>query len=92
MSNPRELMNRIQRRGGSLPPARRQVRVPAPVPVGQATSAPPQSAPTQQATQSDPVPAPQPAPSRPTTARPAGSHALYSAVMRSHDRMGTRHL
>ena len=92
MSNPRELMNRIQRRGGNLPPACRQVRVPAPVPVGQTTSAPPQSAPTPQAMQPDPVPAPQPAPARPTTARPAGSHALYSAVMRSHDRMGTRHL
>ncbi len=24
--------------------------------------------------------------------RPAGGHALYSQLMRSHDRMGTRHL
>ena len=37
---------------------------------------------------------PSPAPVEPAarrTAKPAG-HALYSQVMRSHDRMGTRHL
>jgi len=32
------------------------------------------------------APAPTPAP------RPARSHTLYSQIMRSHDRMGTRHL
>ena len=58
---------------------------PSPVPAGPST------------TNSGPVPTPPaPAPAAPpagmTTARPAGSHALYSQIMRSHDRMGTRHL
>ena len=50
-----------------------------------------------------PVPAPTPAPAMEASpapadpaaqppVRPAGGHALFSQVMRSHDRMGTRHL
>lgn len=39
----------------------------------------------------NPVPTPTQAPVQPS-ARPVAGHALYSELMRSHDRMGTRHL
>jgi len=48
-----------------------------------------------QATQAAPAPQASPAsqPTQAPQARPAPrGHALYSQVMRSHDRMGTRHL
>ena len=51
--------------------------------------APPTPAPTAAA------PPPEPDPPAPPAQAPAphpGHHALYSALMRSHDRMGTRHL
>lgn len=40
-----------------------------------------------------PVPAPRAqAPARRIAPQPVGGHAIYRALMRSHDRMGTRHL
>ena len=40
-----------------------------------------------------PAPTPASAPTHPPApAKPARGHALYSQVMRSHDRMGTRHV
>lgn len=86
---------------GPVPPAQAQAYPAAPVrsappafpdsPPSPASVAPAFPA---QATPPSPPPAqPSPAPARAlTTARPAGSHALYSAIMKRHDRMGTRHL
>lgn len=72
--------------------------VPTPAP---ASFAPPGSAvvpspfPTQEApaSQSEPQAAPTREEPRPRlVSRPVGGHALYAELMRSHDRMGTRHL
>ena len=103
MNDPREILSRIQRRKrpGATPPGANPARTPAPAPIQppqtatvpqttpalQAAPAPqttpvPQTAPVSQAA---PVPQAAPAP------RPGG-HALYSELMRSHDRMGTRHV
>lgn len=98
MNQPRQIFSRIRRQKArpAYPCAdRRPVPAPAPVAPIDPTPAPPQaSAP---APANTPVPAPaRPSPAAPpaglSTARPAGSHALYSQVMRRHDRMGTRHL
>ena len=39
-----------------------------------------------------PAQAPAPAPAVPSAVRRSGSHALYSEVMKRHDRLGTRHV
>ncbi len=81
MEHPGQLFNRIQRMKAHAAPTQpgnlpRQV-APAPIP----PSAPVPPAPPAV----DPAPTPAPAP-------PRTGHALYSQIMRSHDRMGTRHL
>ena len=78
MNNPREIFRRLERRQASAP-----VR---PAPIQPTPAAPVTPAP---APQSPPPPA-APAPARPPAPQPG--HALYRELMRSHDRMGTRHL
>ena len=97
MSHPREILNRIQRQRAQPRPGQ-DARVPAPAPAGglspaapPVSSAPsippdPPAARTPQAPPAPSVPPLQPVP------RPVGGHALYRELMRSHDRMGTRHL
>ena len=84
MNDPREILNRIERRRRHLP-GPDVPRTPAPAP----------AAPAPQAAQSAPIPQnpqiPSNAPARPVP-RPVVGHALYSELMRSHDRMGTRHI
>lgn len=94
MDHPSQLLNRIRRRKArpALSLGSKAPRRPAPA----APIAPTSPAPAEQAVPIDrsaPVLPGQSAPNPGlTTARPAGSHALYSEVMRRHDRMGTRHL
>ena len=77
MDHPIRLLERA-RRARRPAPQPLSDRAPAPQPVAPQAPAPsPAAAPT---------PAPTPAP------RPTGGHALYTGLMRSHDRMGTRHL
>ena len=83
MNDPREIMKRIERRRRHLPGSDAP-RTPAPTPVA--------PAPVPQNPTAPPSPAiPQNPPAQPVP-RPVGGHALYSELMRSHDRMGTRHL
>ena len=58
------------------------------------SSAPPRPpVPAADPTQPSPTPEPAPVPpERRVAPQPIGGHALYRALMRSHDRMGTRHL
>ena len=60
----------------------------SPAPGAYSTAAPAPIAPVSPAGPADDSAAPVPAPAP----RPARSHTLYSQIMRSHDRMGTRHL
>ena len=77
MDHPSQLLSRARQR--RIPPARAaSTDVPTPAP-----AAPQQIAPAR------PV---SPAPAVPSAVRRGGSHALYSEVMKRHDRMGTRHL
>ena len=87
MSEPRELLNRAHRRKIRATPALRGATpvAPAPAPMSATPTPVPSPMPASR-------PAPGPAPARQVAPRPAGGHALYSQVMRSHDRMGTRHL
>jgi hypothetical protein len=86
LDHPIQVFNRIRRRKArpDLPRPGLEPVVPAPVQ--------PASVPSQPPAPSIPV-----APATATTesaapTRPPRGHALYSQVMRSHDRMGTRHL
>jgi len=97
MDHPSQLLSRARRqraRGTPFDGGRAPV-TPAPQ-TSQATQVPPVApAPAPQATQAAPAPQASPAsqPTQAPQARPAPrGHALYSQVMRSHDRMGTRHL
>ena len=82
MNGPRDYLNkaRAMRKASSMPrpaPATPIVPVPAPLPA------------------QSPIPGPEPAlstPSRRVVPQPIGGHAIYRELMRSHDRMGTRHL
>lgn len=83
MSDPSELFRRARRRQAELSRPTQPTRIPAPAPAGQAAPVAPPKTPEPHARPDAPrVPVP----------RPAGGHALYSQLMRSHDRMGTRHL
>ena len=85
MDHPSQIFSRIRRRKArpDLPRQGRAGVAPAPTPLLAAPATPAPEAP----------PTPEPAAPTPRTApRPAGGHALYSQIMRSHDRMGTRHL
>ena len=90
MDHPSQLFSRIRRQKSRFAMSR-PGREPAVAP------APAQSAVTPMSVQpADPrdAPAVQP-PAEPSTkmqSGPARSHTLYSQIMRSHDRMGTRHL
>ena len=102
MNQPSQLLRRARQQRNRNLPDPRGFRPPAPAPAPAAI--PSQSAPVPPTT---PVPPPTPVPTlpeAPTAAvppapapvaqrpnRPSG-HALYSEIMRSHDRMGTRHL
>ena len=100
MEHPSQLFDRIRRRK-ARPDLPRQGGIPVvPAPIQPAVSQAPASV-----EPSPPVDRPSPPPtapvqgvglqllpSTPSQARPARSHALYSQVMRNHDRMGTRHL
>ena len=85
MSHPREILNRIERRRRHAQPLSNAPRTPAPAPVAPVAS-PPQGTSTSPVAPTPPVAPVQPVP------RPVGGHALYSELMRSHDRMGTRHI
>ncbi len=107
MSHPREILNRIERRRRHAQPLSNAPRTPAPIapaapvapiapaaPVAPAVPVPPltpvqPTSPVQPAAQVSQTP--QAAPVQPVP-RPVGGHALYSELMRSHDRMGTRHI
>ena len=100
MSHPREILNRIERRRRHAQPLSNAPRTPAPAPVAPVVPTPPAPpaqptspvASTPQGTSTSPVaPTPPVAPVQPVP-RPVGGHALYSELMRSHDRMGTRHV
>ena len=86
MSDPSALFRRVRQRKAELSQVPEFSRVPAPAPVGGTAPAAPPAAPETAARPSAPQAAPGPVP------RPARGHALYSQLMRSHDRMGTRHL
>ncbi|MBQ8110171.1 MAG: hypothetical protein IJ124_08445 [Clostridia bacterium] len=97
MSSPSDYFRHIQRRQTACPREKGAPRVPAPAPAGGLSPIlPPRSAPSP--VPRDPVQPPEDAPQEgvrapaPAVSRPARGHALYSEVMRSHDRMGTRHL
>ena len=85
MNHPSQLFDRIRRQQAHRPSSPRDSRAPAPAPA-QPTAAP--AAPRDLSTPPHPD---APTPPAPATRRPTG-HGLYSQVMRSHDRMGTRHL
>lgn len=90
LDHPSQLFNRVQRRKArpALGQNGRDGVAPAPI----RPAAPPMK-PVADAPQPTIVPPAQPAASpSPAPRRPPGSHALYSQIMRSHDRMGTRHL
>ena len=108
MDHPSQIFSRIRRQKARppLPRQGRDIPLPSPAPVGMPfpaqSPAPaempfpaqPPSVPAQ-APAPTPTPAPTPvsAPTHPPApAKPARGHALYSQVMRSHDRMGTRHV
>ncbi len=82
MNHPSHLFDRIRRQQARRPSSPREFRPPVPAPTA------PMNAPGEPEDITEPrrIDAPPPAPRR-----PAG-HGLYSQVMRSHDRMGTRHL
>ena len=91
MSNPREILRQIRQRQGAGLPRADTPRTPAPAPI--AAPAPPQPAAPVSAQQQSARPGSQTASvaqTAPVTRN--GGHALYSELMRSHDRMGTRHL
>ena len=79
MTTPSHLLSRARLRASRVGTPRRSPEPPRPAPVPAAT-------PVSEA----PAPTPPDRPEAP--ARPPRGHALYSQVMRSHDRMGTRHL
>lgn len=81
MNDPREILNRIERRRRHLPgPVAPRTPAPAPAAPAPQNAQIPQNPPNPQGAPAQPVP------------RPVGGHALYSELMRSHDRMGTRHI
>lgn len=89
MDTPRSLMKRIRISAAHpLPADAPCAPVPAPVvPTPRAPAPVPEAGPAP-----DAPAAPVPRPSAPTPCpAPARGHALYSQLMRSHDRMGTRH-
>ena len=94
MDRPSQLFDRIRRQKARPGAAQHfpEARIPAPV-APQVPAPAHQVSPAAADSAAQPTPTPrEPATARPTTARPAGSHTLYSQVMRRHDRMGTRHL
>ena len=91
LDHPNQLFNRVRRRK-ARPALRQNGRdgvAPAPIP----PAAPPMKPAADAAPPAQPAaPTECPASPAPAPRRPPGSHALYSQIMRSHDRMGTRHL
>lgn len=90
MDSPSQLLDRIRRRRAHSEMPRRSPspRVPAPAPADPGIAAP-------AARNADPPGAqalPKEGAAQAAAPRPAGGHGLYSQLMRSHDRMGTRHL
>ena len=81
MDHPSQLFRRIRRFRARPDLPRRAPEVPAPAPI----RIPDAPAPA-------PIRAPEAPPPEAAPAAPPRGHALYSQVMRSHDRMGTRHL
>ena len=77
MDHPGQLLKRARQR--RTPPARADLPAPAPI----------SPAPAEPVSQAAPI---TPAPAVPSAVRRAGSHALYSEVMKRHDRTRTRHL
>ena len=90
MDHPSQIFRRIlqQKARPALCRQGRDAVAPAPIPAA------PRHAPTENPSQPPTPPMPSDAnpPEPPAPARPVRGHALYSQVMRSHDRMGTRHL
>lgn len=101
MSNPREVMQKIRRRQQAGQPTANAPRTPAPMPASpvQPVAPIPRVSPAPvQSTSPAPAPVAPVQPNPPSADQPAArpiphsGHALYSELMRSHDRMGTRHL
>lgn len=99
MDHPSQIFSRIRRQKArpALPRQGRDIPLPAPAPArAQFPAQSPAQSPTPMPSSTPaptPTPMPSPAPTQsPAPARPARGHALYSQVMRSHDRMGTRHV
>ena len=88
MPYPSQIFSQIRARKARPSPGTRAATPPpvAPAPAAQ-THVPDPS--QQTATPQQAAPVPPPAPESPTPRRPAG-HALYSQVMRKHDRAGRR--
>lgn len=80
MDHPSQLLRRVRQRRTRPAPQANDGAPPAPAPVAPAPAQPGAS------------PEPMIEPAVPRAVRRAGSHALYSEVMKRHDRMGTRHL
>lgn len=97
MDHPSQLFNRVRRHKArpALGQNGRDGVAPAPIrpaaPLMQPTAEAPRPATVPPAQPAAPAENPAASPA-PTPRRPPGSHALYSQIMRSHDRMGTRHL
>lgn len=85
MDHPSQIFDRICRQKARPALARRDQSAPAPAPAPIPAADRPAPAPAPSpVTPPAPAPAPTPAPTR--------GHALYTQLMRSHDRMGTRHV
>ncbi len=98
MSQPRQILRRIQRQQRQKADAPRSLAGFPPHPSPPATASEPNAprtpapAPIPAAPIPPPQPMPQPVAQTAPVPRPGGGHALYSELMRSHDRMGTRHV
>lgn len=82
MDHPSQLLRRVRQHRTRPAPEGNAGAAPAPAP------APVAPAPAQAGAATEPMIEP----AVPRAVRRAGSHALYSEVMKRHDRVGTRHL
>ena len=87
MDYPRETLLRARARRNERTPAPRPVPAPMPVPDGTSDARRDPAARAE-----TPIPEAPPRGMEPRPTPPGGGHALYRELMKSHDRVGTRHL
>jgi len=95
LDHPSQIFDRIRRQKARPALARRDwsAPAPAPAPIPAADRPAPPTAPAPATMPSQPpAPSPAPSPATPPAPAPTRGHALYTQLMRSHDRMGTRHV